>query len=81
LPQQWKESVVISIHKMGDKTNHNNYREISLISSAYKILSNILLARLTPYAIEVIGDHQFVFYHNRSATDRVFSIWQILDKK
>jgi hypothetical protein len=22
-----------------------------------------------------------VFYHNRSATDRVFSIWQILDKK
>jgi hypothetical protein len=49
LPQQWKESVIILIHKKGDKTDCNNYRGISLLSTAYKILSNILLTRLTPY--------------------------------
>jgi hypothetical protein len=48
LPQQWKESVIIPIHKKGDKTVCNNYRGIFLLSTAYKILSNILLARLTP---------------------------------
>jgi hypothetical protein len=33
---------------------------ISLLSTAYKILSNILVARLTPYVNEVTGDHQCI---------------------
>jgi sorting nexin-29 len=44
-------------------------------------LSNILLARLTPYADEIIGDHQCGFRHNRSTTDQIFYIRQILEKK
>jgi hypothetical protein len=49
LPQQWKESIMVPMYKKGDKTDCYNYRGISLSSTAYKILSNILLARLTPY--------------------------------
>jgi hypothetical protein len=30
-------------------------------STSYKILSNILLSRLSPYINEVIGDYQFEF--------------------
>jgi sorting nexin-29 len=52
-----------------------------LLSTSYKILSNILLARLTPYADEIIGDHQCRFWHKRSMTDQIFYIWQILEKK
>jgi hypothetical protein len=47
LPQQWKESMIVPIHKKGDKTDCINYRGISLLSTAHKILSNILLAKLT----------------------------------
>jgi hypothetical protein len=54
LPQQWKESIIIPIYKKGDKTGCNNYLEISLLSIALKILSNILLARLTPY-VKLLG--------------------------
>jgi hypothetical protein len=36
---------------------------------------------LTPYADEIIGDHQCGFQHNRSMTDQIFYIWQILEKK
>ena len=61
LPEQWKESITVPIHKKGDKTNCNNYRGISLLTTTYKILSNILFSRLTPYAEEIIGDHQFGF--------------------
>jgi sorting nexin-29 len=81
LPQQWKESIIIPIHKKGDKTDGNNYGGIPLLSTAYKILSNILLARLTPYVVEVIGDHQCVFHHNRSTTVQISYIQQILEKK
>jgi hypothetical protein len=42
---------------------------------------NILLTRLTPYADEIMGDHQCGFRHNRSTTDQIFYIQQILEKK
>jgi hypothetical protein len=47
LPDQWKESIIVLIHKMGDKTDCNNYRGISLLSTSLKILSNILLLQLS----------------------------------
>ena len=47
----------------------------------YKILSNILLSRLIPYADEFIGDHQCGLQRNRSTTDHIFCIRQILEKK
>jgi len=51
------------------------------LSTLYKILSNILLSRLTPYAEEIIGDHQCGFQHNRSTTNHIFCIHQIHEKK
>jgi hypothetical protein len=70
LPHQWKETIVVPIDKKGDKTDCSNYRGISLLSTSYKILSNILLPRLTPYANGIIGDHQCGFRDNRSTTDQ-----------
>jgi hypothetical protein len=52
-----------------------------LLSTSYKILSNILLTRLTSHADGIIGDHQYGFQHNRSMTDQIFYIQQILKKK
>jgi len=49
LPEEWKESITVSDYKKGDKTGCSNYKGISLLSSTFKILSNILLSRLTPY--------------------------------
>jgi hypothetical protein len=42
LPEQWKEPIIVPIHKTCDKTGCNNYCGISLLSTSYKILSNIL---------------------------------------
>jgi hypothetical protein len=80
LPGQWKELIVVHIHKKGDKTDCNNYQGISLLSVSYKILSNTFPTRLTPYADEIIGDHQSGFWCNGLATDKIFCIY-ILDKK
>ena len=55
LPKEWKESIIVPIYKKGDKTDCSNHRGISLLPSTYKMLSNILLSRLTRYAEEIIG--------------------------
>jgi hypothetical protein len=48
LPLQWKESIIVPIYKKGDKTDCSNYQGISLLSTSYNILLNILLSRLNP---------------------------------
>jgi len=53
---------------------------MSLLSATYKILSNILPSKLNPYAGEMIGDHQFEFRRNRSSTDHIFFIREILGR-
>jgi hypothetical protein len=45
------------------------------------MLSNILQSRISPYIDEVTGDHQEGFGHNRSMSDHIFCIPQILGKK
>ena len=59
----------VPIYKKGNKTDCSKYRGISLLPTMYKIVSNILLSRLTPHAEEITWDHQCGFRHNRSTTD------------
>jgi hypothetical protein len=46
LPQQWEESITIPTYRKGDKTGY--HLGISLLSTSYKIIYNILLSRLSP---------------------------------
>ena len=74
LPEEWKESIIVPIHKKGDKTDCNNYRGLSLCQLLTKFYSNILHSRLFPYAKEIIEYHQRGFQHNRSTIDHIFCI-------
>jgi hypothetical protein len=38
LPDHWKDSIIVPIHKTSDKTDCNNYRGISLLSTSYRNL-------------------------------------------
>jgi hypothetical protein len=80
LPLQWKSQLWYLLTKRVIKLA-SNYRGISLLSTSRKILSNLLLSRLTPYAYEIIGDHQCGFRRNRSTTDQIFYIRQIPKEK
>ena len=71
----------VPTHKKCDKKDCINYRGISRLSISFKILSNILLSRMTPYANQIIREYQCGFRRNRSTIDHIFSIWQILEKK
>jgi hypothetical protein len=53
----------------------------SLLPSKHKILSIILLSRLTPYAEEIVGDQQCGFRGIRKTTDHILCIRQIFKTK
>jgi len=61
LLEERKESIIVPIYKKADKTACSKYRDISLLSATYKILSYILLSRLTPNAEEINGVHECGF--------------------
>jgi len=58
LPKQWKESITVPVYIRVIK---HSYQGILLLSTINKILSNILLSRLTPYTGEITGNHYSAF--------------------
>jgi hypothetical protein len=58
--------------------NYGNCRGISLLFTKHKISFDRVLSRSTPHVDEIAGDNQCGFASNKSATDQLFCIQQIL---
>ena len=71
VPQQWKYAVIRVFHKKGDKTECGNYRGISLVSHAGKVLFKVVARRLSAYceAKGLLPEEQCGFRPDRSTTD------------
>lgn len=80
MPQEWRKSLIITIPKKGDLEERNNYRGISLLNTAYKILTKVILTHLRKYTENIIGQYQCGFRKNKSTTDALHIITQILEK-
>ena len=75
-PQQWKNAVITVLHKKGDKTECGNYRGISLVSHADKVLLKVVTRRLSVYceAKGLLPEEQCGFRPNRSTADMIFVV-------
>ena len=82
LPQDLRDAVIITLYKnKGEKSDCSNYRGITLLSIAGKILARVLLNRLVPsIAADNIPESQCGFRANRSTTDMVFVLRQLQEK-
>jgi hypothetical protein len=76
LPEEWKELIIVPIHKKGIKPIVIIIGAYHFFHNTYKILSNILLSILILYAKEIIGVYQSGFRRTRSTTDHIFCIRQ-----
>jgi hypothetical protein len=55
IPEKWKETIIVPIHKRGDRDRCESYSGIALGNAAYKILLNILLGKIKPFIEKVMG--------------------------
>ena len=79
-PQDWKSSVFIPISKKGNAKECSNYRTITLISHASKVMLKILQFRLEQYMNREFPDVQAGFRKGRGTRDQIANIRWITKK-
>ena len=78
-PEAWREAEVIAIFKKGDSADPSNYRPISLLQTAYKIMGKLLAKRLEQGLESYIRETQFGFRKGRSTAEPMFIIRRLQD--
>ena len=76
VPSQWKQALVTSIHKSGDKSDPSNYRPISLTCIWCKVIEHIILSHISKHiaANNIIADTQHGFRQWLSTTTQLISV-------
>jgi len=82
LPRDFPDAVIVTLYKnKGEKSDCSNYRGITILSIAGKILARVLLNRLIPaIAEDHLPETQCGFRANRGTTDMVFVLRQLQEK-
>ena len=81
-PQEFKDASIVPIYKKkGDRAECGNYRGISLLAIAGKILTRILFSRLLKtVANDVLPEAQCGFRPKRGTSDMIFAARQLQEK-
>ena len=76
VPQRWRDAVIKVLHKKKDRTDCGNYRGISLVVHAGKVLLKIVAKRLGDYceAKGLLPEEQCGFRLRRSTLDMMFAV-------
>ena len=76
VPQQWKDAIIVVLHQTKDQTECGNYRGVSLVGHAGKILLKTIVRCLSEYCerVGILPEEQSGFRPNRSTTDMMFVI-------
>ena len=81
VPQQWKDAIIVVLDEKKDRAECGNYRGISLVAHAGKILLKIIALRPSEYCerVGILPEEQSGFRPNCSTTDMMFVIRRLQD--
>jgi hypothetical protein len=78
-PATWNESILVLMHKTGNKLDPCNYRGISITSNLGKLFNRIIHSRLLDFIEEasLISENQIGFKKKSRTSDHLFTIKSI----
>ena len=80
VPDNWRESFLVMLHKGGSRNDANNWRPISLLSVSYKIFSRTFYNRIKNILDKQQSEEQFGFRSSRSTTDALIIAESLISK-
>ena len=69
IPHEWKDALIVPIPKKGDLSSCGNWRSISLLDVAEKVLAKTFQKRLQIVAEDVLPDTSCGFSSRRGCVD------------
>ena len=81
VPKDFKDSVIVPVFKKGSKSDCSNYRGISLLSIAGKVLTKIIRSRLNIRYEASIREQQAGFRSGRGCADQIFALRQCFERR
>ncbi|KAK6749844.1 hypothetical protein RB195_002073 [Necator americanus] len=79
IPDQWKTSRTVLIHKKGDREDLRNYRPICLLSVLYKVFTKIILIHISRTLDEAQPQEQAGFRQGFSCLDHIQTVSRIIE--
>lgn len=80
MPESWSEGCIKLIYKKGDVADIANYRPLSMTNTIYKLVTSVILNRLSGPFGNCIGDHQTGFMSGRSIFDNIKLAQALIDR-
>ena len=79
MPQQWNDATIEVLHKKKDRTECGNYRGISLVAHAGKVLLKVIAGRLSDYCERenILPEEQCGFRPQSSTVDIMFVVQRL----
>ena len=80
VPQTWKSGLLVKLPKKGDLTHCSNWRGITILNCATKILAIILLLRIQEHIDPMLRDEQAGFRASKGCIDNSNTLRQIVEQ-
>src|SRR2546425_11607690 len=80
IPEDFRESIFVSIPKVSKVQECGDFRTIALISHASKILLHLIKRRIMPIIERQLGDSQMGFRKGKDTRDTIFQLRMISER-